>query len=185
MFIFILLSALITPSFSSPPLDYKCENYQGLYDGVVITKKNDNEIHIDAKVDVDTCEFIDEHPLRIYWKVGERKKNGIVPCQEFSKLERKMTGLRESNSKIISATQASLVYGMLKKEGSKKDHDISKYILFDLNMSKSGKCIMTSTIDIDNIPLVFDSLHIELSGKFIKRFKKALFFLDNKEVFRF
>lgn len=160
----VLASFLSLNAFAAEPLDYSCEVEKGHQTFLVATKENKNVIHIALKIDPTTCRIPnDKDIMNIYWKVGEKVKNGVTPCQKISRFEKNFFSLEESDITKKSDVLAVIKYADLKKQGEKFGRHLSEEIELEVFRGRNHICEIRTKIFADSRPLVIDRIHNNIS----------------------
>lgn len=178
--VLLSLTFIVPHSFAGEPLDYSCEASKGHQTFLVATKKNRNVIHLGLKMNQSTCTIKNEKDImNLYWKVGEKVSNGVIPCQAISNMEKKFFSLEESDIKRLSPNLALITYKDLKIQGTKFGHDLSEEIEVEVLKGRDGKCVTKTKIIADSRPLFIDRIHNNIS---FFSLKGVDFYYDNEKV---
>lgn len=161
---FVLITFLTLNAFAAEPLDYNCEAEKGHQTFLVATKENKNVIHIALKIDPNTCRISnDKDIMNIYWKVGEKVRDGITPCQKVSRFEKRFFSLEESDITRVSDDIAIIKYADLKKQGQRFGRYLSEEIEVEVFRGRSKACEIRTKIFLDSRSLVINRIHNNIS----------------------
>ena len=178
-----LMIAFIFGSLSvayAEPIDYSCAVEEGHQTFLISTKGNKNVIHVGIKMDEATCRISSEQDImNIYWKLGEKVRDGVMPCQALSSWERRFFTLKEKDIERLSDHKAVVRYPDFSSYGNKFGQNLSSEIQVETYKGFNGKCQTKATILVNNVPLAVDRIHTVLGGLSLR---SVIFFKNNQEV---
>lgn len=164
----IVLTILLGNSaltIASEAIDYSCEVEKGHKTFLTSTKGNKNVIHVDIKLDSQSCKISREQDImNIYWKLGEKERAGVRPCQGLSKWEKRFFTLDENDIERLSDNKAIVRYPDLSSYGNKFGQNLSSEITVETYKDAKGKCQTRATITANSKKLVVDRVHTNIKG---------------------
>jgi hypothetical protein len=160
----LLLAGLSSSVFAGMPIDYQCKVENGTKSFIKITKKNKNILLLAVKVNDSNCTLAGKAPLVMYWKLGEKVKKGVAPCQRLNNLEYKLVGLRESDGKRINAHRMDISYEKM-SEMAMDLGDIRLDSSVTVELKKvAGVCRPAARFNVEHRDRIVDRLHMTIRG---------------------
>lgn len=152
---------------NSDDVDYSCAiKAESIVDALTVTKGDANVMKFAVNVNPSTCSIEGIFPVQVFWELGKKVKNGVIPCQGLSGMERKYFGYSTSDIQKLSPSSIRMNLEIVKKASDV----ITPQIIIDVN-KVDGKCLPTVTFDINGQEVEVDTLAVKMGLFSVKQIK--------------